>query len=678
MKTTKLFTGLILLSSLSPSFAQQNPGDQSYQNSKSVSAPPTWSVIAGSRSIKSSTGVGSKPLQYNASVNAITFVHQSSATYSGNPINNDGVIVTEISSDNGSSWDSTCVWSSATFGNYPQGALFSSPGNTNVANAFMVVSGQGNNGSGNITGNIYGSKQVGSGTYNSTASSIPNSLQFFPNTGSFPFGGKHDNAYHSFTSTSDGKMRTLGIICNDVNSTNESVFGLRGAVVAKGSFNAGAFTWTTDSLIPNTILRTDGSKQLYKEPIMAWSNDGMTGYVILIGVKASATGSNKGWQPIIYKTSNSGNSWTLMPGIDFNSYAFINSHLDPVNGSSSLIIPQFSPEEGIDATVDAGGNLHLVTTIRSTLSQHNDSLHIYRKYSNLSDMYQWKHVPGKRPYIYDFIGNGTGFWQYALIDSISSEAPGVLPAANGYTANPWDADPLDNSKPAYGSRLQLSKSADEKYIVFTWAESDSVFTNSQTKWNSIPNLKARLLNCNGGYFLNTNKSIITTNSNTNIFSRAYFHNISPNFIAYGLGPLSTYTVSLPITITNNISTFSLTNVSHWYTKDAITFNNVMQVNAITESFPTTLKEIKNETGAITAFPNPFDSKLVIEKGKNSFKLSDVLELKLFGIDGKEVLSEDRSFTSQTIELNTETIKPGVYFLQISLNGQITEVKKIVK
>src|SRR4051812_7939413 len=64
---------------------------------------------------------GQECLQYNADVNAVTFVHRAAPCYSLSG-GNSGTQVVKYSINNGSNWDSTVFWqSTVNFGRYPQG-----------------------------------------------------------------------------------------------------------------------------------------------------------------------------------------------------------------------------------------------------------------------------------------------------------------------------------------------------------------------------------------------------------------------------------------------------------------------------------------------------------------------------------------------------------------------------
>ena len=70
--------------------------------------------------------------------------------------------------------------------------------------------------------------------------------------------------------------------------------------------------------------------------------NGQIGYVVILGSRASETvsatrvKSTGGYQPIVYKTTNSGASWSLLPAEDFANYAKfrgVNDRMYPIETS---------------------------------------------------------------------------------------------------------------------------------------------------------------------------------------------------------------------------------------------------------------------------------------------------------------------------------------------------------
>lgn len=653
--------------------------DNSKQNSSIASY--TWYPFTGSGSIHGVLNSFSHPLQYHPALNTITFFHNASSTYSPYPsstLTAEGAIVAMVSSNFGVTWDSACVWSDNSLSAInPQGAVYNPPGNINPQNAYIVGCGPVVTGT-NYVGNWYSSKKITTASFNYSASPSP-TMQFMPN--SPPYGAltKHDYSSSSFSSTDDSKVRSIATIANNVNSSSNTSIGLRGALIVTGHFIAGSFNWTGDSLIPLTNLRTDGSKQLYSKPLMTWNQSGTVGYAIFIGSKAGATQSNIGWQPIIYKTTNSGLTWVLTSGIDFNANTiannFIKDRIDGIPTNPNLKIPYFNINEGIGVTVDMFDKLHIAATLASTKNNHQDSLEFTTKFVNNNELYHWRHTNASRPYLYDFIGDGNTM-QCAVIDSLQTEAPGCLLSEPGYIYNPWNADPLTNAKVASGNRIQLSRSVDGTYIVFTWAESDTNFTTNNTKWNEMPNVKARCLNALIGYGL-SNWVPVTASSplNTNVKYKAMFHYASPiSSLASVL--INTTSITLPITVSNNSTLQQLNPVTHWFANAKLDFNSFYPWPSPILSLKT--QEISSIDKNIFVYPNPIKDELKIESvffSNNvsyNIELIDLLANRLFKYECLEL-------TENKIILNVKNLNKGVYFLKIGIsNNNQYILKRIIK
>ncbi len=644
-----------------------NISSQSNLKENSTAASYTWYPFTGSRNIHGVVNGFAKPLQYNPSVNAVSFLHQASPTYSAIPsttLTAKGSVVAMISTNFGLSWDSACIWSDSNLiSRNPQGAIYNPPGNTNLANTYLVGCGSAIDPTAGDKGNWYASRKLDS--FDNLVSSTPMSVQFMPNTSPYGSLTKHDRSESSFSATDDGFVRSISVLANNINVTSNITYGLRGALIVKGTFNAGSFLWTGDSLIPPTTLRSDGTKQFYQTPLMAWNQSGTIGYVVFIGSKVSATNSNAGWQPIIYKTTNSGTSWALTNGIDFNAATvannYIKGHMEAVNTNTVLKIPYFNYAEGIGLTVDAHDNLHIATTVASTKSDHQDSLEFTKDFLMQGELYKWPHIPGRQIYLYDFIGDGNTMG-CALIDSIPTEAPGLILGSPGYIYNPWDTDPLNNKKVTSGSRIQLSRTEDGEYIIYSWAESDTNFTFNSNKWNTIPNLKARCLNTYPKYRLSSveiplTKTFAPNTLNPNVASRAMFHHVSSI-----TGTMSNQgDINLPITVSNNLSYTQFDPVTHYFANVKMSFPFFFSPSQWFDPILSVKKESLNEKESyVNVFPNP---------------ANDVLQIKTEGMNGSEkiiiynnigqiVKKEEIVTASNTIALYINDLTAGIYFLKV--------------
>ncbi|MDP1800668.1 MAG: T9SS type A sorting domain-containing protein [Bacteroidota bacterium] len=633
-----------------------------------TSAINTWAKISGSGNILNSTISFGNPLQYNDELNTVTFIHRMNKTYPVTPTPvstaTSGVIVGMITTNWGTTWDSTVLWSNnSEWGRYPQGGVYNPPGNTNVSNAYILAQGPTTGAATGWLGNYYASRQMGSANYSNTITTVPGEMQWMSKNGPFPPNlNRHDFAAYCFTSTDDGKVRTIGGI------TDESVAGDSAVMLVTGSFNAGTFSWVGTQFNPPSVINSNTlDDEWLSRPMTAWNESGTTGYVMVIGARAGATGSNKGYQPIVYKTTNSGTSWSLLPGIDFNSGAF-NHVLAPLDSADSFgvktkVIPFFNWIEGIDIAVDANNKLHIFTSIIPSSIDHPDSLAYVGAYSIQGELYRWPHVPSQRPYLYDFTGDGTAAWNCITVDSMSSEGPAGLSTGNGFADNPWDTDASGN-KCRVDARLQLSRTPDGQYLVYTWGESDSNFTNGGKKWNNIPNVKARCYSVLGNSVhpveINVTKPAI--GANPNVSNRAMYHFASPTTgtaISTPGGPRMT----MPITVTNG-NPYTQTAPQHWYMSADLNFGSV----GVAEN---ALASANNSI----VYPNPASDNAVLAIDLKDNSNVDITVLNTIGQVVKTKKAQGQ-VGENTINIDLTGLATGIYMVNIKV-GNANSTKKLV-
>ncbi len=652
------------------------------ESERSTSMPPStinWNLLSGSMNIYGMLLSESHPLQYNNELNAVSYVQRKSFSYQPTPAipstAQSGVILAKISTNWGTTWDSTCIWSDATnWGRYPQGGIYNPSGNTTLSNAYIVGSGPTVAGSG-FSGNFYASKKLNA--FNTTADATPNAQQFFPfaQTGSVT---NHGWSRCAFSATDDGVMRSAALLQAD----NTTLAALRGYAIAKGVFNAGTFTWSTDSIIPPAAIEpTSGDKVLGFAPQMAWNEAGTVGYFVTLGTLATATSQNIGQHPIIYKTTNSGTSWSLLSGIDFNSLAMkpILDHLASTNANTLVASPFFSDW---DITVDANNKLHLGAVMFSHSSIHLDSLNFLQQFSNGGELYRWGHTPGNRPYLYDFIGDGTGPWSYVTVDSISSEQAGASSGDNGFNENPWDPTGTGGSKTNnVDHRIQLGRTPDAQYITFSWVESDTNFTNGGRKYNSIPNIKARCMAIGSGTNMyqvspteiNVTKVASGTGTpNTNVANRATMHYMSPvtgSAAVVSTTASTTVDINTPLVVTNSNPFSQLTNNTTWYQSGKLSY--VFAAVTITNS----VSEYANSASNSVIYPNPASNNAVLAIDLKDNSTVDVVVLNTIGQVVKSNKSQGQ-VGSNNINIDLTGLSTGIYMVNIKV-GNATSTKKLV-
>lgn len=606
----------------------------------------------------------SKPLTYNAGINTVAFVHRKSQYYNAASNSNSGTIVAMIGTNAGTVWDSTCIWANASnLARYPQGGIYNPLGNTNKNNAYIVGMGPITGGSGWL-GNWYASKSLSGAGTNAAGADQQAMLNASPTL------KKHEFSRYGFTAIDGGLVRSIGTIWNDANNTTSAAAqGLRGAIMAKGQFNAGAFVWSVDSFVPATTLHSAGQKNIGGTPSQAWSEDGVIGYVVMLGSRASETlsatrvNAKGGYQPIVYKTTNSGASWTLLPAEDFASPTNFRGVWDrtyPIVSSSVTTIPNFSGSEGFDVTVDINGNLHFVSMTYGHYSNHTDSLG-YRyvfgteQYSYASGNFNW-------PIIYDFYTKSSGGWSYHMVDSMYSEGPSGTSGQPGYNTNSWTDG--SGAKMDLDARIQVSRSVDGKKILYSWTESDTSF--SGTKWNIYPDIIMK------GYDVTIDKvtpRVQVTNGVTNVTSSAFYHYMSNKAIGS-----SSVCMEVPFTVTYNggldgsvaVDTYYLNGTQICPTSFSVNPLRPVGVNEATKA------EVNFE---VVNYPNPASGSTTILVGLKDAKAFEVAIYNAVGqlVDTYKV---NGHIGGNEIHIDLNNFSAGVYVYNVKV-GNSTVTKKLI-
>jgi len=558
-----------------------------------------------------------------------------------------------------------------------------------MANAYIVGSGPTVSGN-NFTGNWYGSKSLA--TFDNVASTAPGAQQFLSFTlGTYPPNqNPHGWMRNGFSSTSDGIVRSLGVVADDL----AGLATTRGFAVATGTFNGTAFDWRIDSIIPPVMLKPDGSKYLNPDPQMAWNAAGTVGYVVGSGVLTGATNSNRSYQPIIYKmdrTTNPAATWTLLPAIDFNAptttivpyYCAGQPVTQPVVNGDTIGLPFLSE---LDITVDANNNLHIGTVFMSGATDHPDSLNYYSQYTvtiNPSEQYKWPHVANGHPYIWDFIGDGSAPWKVVRVDSISSEGPDAGSGRPGYTENPWDPSGTNGAKINMDARLQLGRTPDGQYITFSYVESDSSYTFNAFKWNNLPDIKTRCMAVTSGtnsYVMDAmasggNPKQNVTQYDNNVRTRATLHYMSPTTSAGTVIPSTSafYTVEIntPLTVTNSNPYSQLTNNATWYGATTIAYQFKQ---------PSTVGLEKNSAETLAGsyiYPNPAQNSAIFAVVLPSSSAVDITVMNTVG-QAVKVIRTQGQVGENHLNVDLSGLSSGIYLVNVKAGNAATTKKLVIE
>ena len=624
---------------------------ESSHNSKSLNSN-VQKVNSPSKRIGGSTnafGVQStegRALTYNAAINTVGMVIRKHPGWTGVSGGNSGTIAFAYSINGGATWDSTIVAASSTnLMRHPGGTIFNLPGNTNPALAGAVVSGPWHPGS-NWQGNYFASKQFTFPGSNTAGTAIfPDNL----NIAATPGQVKQDFARCDMQATTDGKVHVLGGLYGDINATTAAGQAFRGACLNTGTFNAGSFIWTVDSLKPNFKLDGGGEPSGYSQYNQAWSDNGQIGYVIFDGVDANAlpgTAANT-FQPYVYKTTDGGASWSrFAPLFDFSSIPSVGDRTYAAN--NGVAKPFISISEGSSATVDASGNLHFLATFGSSYSDNIDSLgYTY----NVDFNSTWN-------YITDFNTTSNGGWCAFVIDSLSTDGP--TSAETNWTGGVSGAI-------AYDARLQISRTTDGTKIFYSWADSDTTITG--THFNTQPNIRMK------AYDLATNMMTATKDMSAGKTGADYssFWFLSSPIVATPVA--GTWQVPTIYTASDDGTLNPDNTVSYYYMDDNIFASADFSTLYVGGCTPTGIKHQTNSAFEnMNLYPNPASSNATIDVQLNETAKLDITVLNSVG---QSVYSTSVAGTigSNKVNFNLTNLSAGLYFYQVKVGNSKAITKK---
>lgn len=605
----------------SENFYQQAANSQRNGNNPAVLAAGT--KFSSSRNAFGLLVSQSTTLTANQALGAAMWTNRLSADWSV-PNQSSGSVNHIWTTNNGTSWDSTYFVDFETTGNqrfrYPSGVIVNPAGNTTLANAWAVSCGPYTDGSG---WQGYWTSEM-----NVSNSAIGNTMAYTNgNQGVFPLGMPRIG----MTSTADSSVWVTGGTYTDP----VGLTGFTGAAIMHGKHDGTQFNWTWDSILPNFHTDGTGAADAWTVTHIAFNQSGQIGYVVFFGADAAATTSaTRTFLPLVWKTTDFGATWTRQPLFDFTTLPVITDHLI-APATDGQLKPWFSQVNGSDAVVDANGQLHIVCTIDAGASNDDDSLGFtWNLNSQLVGQFA-------QHFIYDVHTTATG-WDAWLVDSLMA-TPG--PGANfsdGTSAFDTDA------------RIQASITADGQKIFYTWSDSDVLISGGE---NSFCDLFARGVNLTTGLW--TARTQFTTTAD-------FFWNYTSD-IALASG--NTYTIPVTNSIGRSSGTDMISTFDHYY------LNNV-QFQDADFNLAIGVEEVA-AFGSYNLYPNPANEVVNVNLDLNN---AGNVRFTIYNQLGQEVMVENRDLAAGNtlVQLNTEALTSGIYFLNIAVGNNSTSSKLIIK
>jgi hypothetical protein len=545
----------------------------------------------------------------NQSLGIAAFTHRISADWSPAGVNS-GYI--QASWWNGTAWDSM-YWDNdgSQLFRYPSGAILNGAGNTNIAAAGMAIAGPYTDGS------AWSGYYLADGLFQTN----------FGHSGIGTVGGNVNGFPRiDITSSNDSSVWVTGGLYTDVSNG----VGYHGASLNHGTWNGTSVSWALDSIVPAFHLDGAGLTDCYTMTHLAFSANGQIGYAVFFGVQAVAsTPETRGFQPIVYSTTDGGASWSSawLP-YDYSAI-FANAPI-AFAAVGGAIKPWFSMSNGSEALVDNNGQLHLVCAVEWGSSDDDDSLG-----------YTWTRTDNVH-YIWDIHTTGMNTWAGNLIDSLKTSATTTQsPFSDGSAAYDLDA------------RIQASISPSRDHIFYLWADTDPAVAGGE---NAYPNLYGV------GYDWTAMTKTVT--KQFTFSDDAYWHYNSNLALVTG----SMYTIPSSNSRDRDLSFNTLTTFDHYYL-DNVTFDE--------SEFTLTIgiSEAVAAFGTVAAYPNPATDVLNLNVTLNN---NEKVTVAMTNVLGETVSSQQYNLNAgvNNLSMSTYNLEAGVYLITVS-TGTSTATTRVV-
>lgn len=576
---------------------------------------------------------------YNPDINTVAFVHRQNDGGPGGA-QASGIISFDYSTDGGANWTINKFQTTPTGGGsawdgnrYPNMGIYNPTSNTDTSNAYFVQAGPGlevlpsHNDRGWAT------------TWRSSFMIDGSNLDETYDTNTFSTAGDPNEwGTAGLYVTSQGTAWYVSTNSNNSGTATQNPNGLLDTTdnyskyfIVRGDFNStnNNFDWTVVDTITPAWNITDNNGTPYNMsglPNMAWSTDGNTGYIVIMG----SWGPNTMMRPYVLKTTDAGMNWNLVNDFDFSTLPELQCMINPPIGMTSTQIRPFFGS--YDVVVDNNDELRIFCEISSGFSSHPDSL-------------LFTFAARQFGHLYEATTNGTG-WDVTYIDSIYVDD------------HQWDAtNTLDHFV-----RPQASRSQDGSKLFYTWLTSDPFLSGTR----EFPEISST------GHDVATDMWTPITNLSTGNASQyvAGYATMAVDVIQNG----SEKNYELPIVYATAVGGGALADGlvgPQWTYLRGAGFDN-SEFTRTAMNCPTSIDELTLSENSVSVYPNPTNGILEI-------RLTDVNEFNYTIIDvlGNVVASND--VTGNNVSLDLTNNARGVYFISLNTDkGSITKKVMLTK
>ena len=566
-------------------------------------------------------------------LNTVSHIHRmTSDTYSGN-------LAMDLSTDGGENFDNNVmIYESNISGGeyntdairYPQGVIYNPEGNTDPNNAKVIFHGPNLDGS---NGDTWGGYSFGHA-----------SLADYADTSKHLLPADPDNGYYQYipeamTMTRDGQFWVVDPA--DDWTTGELDY-THNLILNKGTYSEADEDITFEqSLLEAPVVDNDDLWYVANEKV-AFGPDGQVGYIALLSNDESVPFSEECFYPIIFKTTDGGDSWENMGGVQLGGPDGIPYIVDSVLTDSQiedLYEPPVPDREEIpyttafdfDMVVDNDGDLHIAAVVG---------------------------VKGSDPYS---IATGEDFM--AAMD--------IFTVDGGYTWNAVECRNIKRFRGEFGSsdfgednRIQASATMDGEKVFISWLDTDPEFSDEQ---NNQPDIWTCGVDVENG--------LHTPPFNVTEFTEAWgaaFFAIAPHYV-FDNGD----SYEIPFSYEDMDPNDPAQPVQYKYVK-GFTISDADFTDTISGFLTDVQKPVFNKANVSQNTPNPFSTTSTIEVNLNkranlSLEVINMVGQKVLTIDKGEVAAGKKQFTIKAADL-----KPGIYLYNVRVNNAAVTKKMVVE
>ena len=560
---------------------------------------------------------------YNPEINTVGFVHRQNDGGAGGS----GVMSFDYSTDGGATWTVNPFQLTPNLvgnGNrYPNITLYNPAANTDPNNAYVVVTGP------QLTTGVSSGANGWGGTFRSSSLFAGTNLdEQYTNLSTDVNGDVNEWGAAGLYTAANGVVFDVSTSIDRAGNTNLVADNYSKYFINKGVYNAVNmnFDWTSTTVTPgwNTTQNFTAGMPTNIGGLanMAWSPDGMTGYMVAMG----SVGANTMYRPYVMKSTDGGTTWNNVMDYDFSQNSVLQSYIWPLNTNPAVQRPFFS---SYDMVVDNNDELRIFCEVSSGYSDHADSLN-------------YTFAARQSGFLFEVATNGAN-WDVTFIDSIY---------VDDYE---WDA----TNGLSHFVRPQAARSQDGSKTFYTWIGSD-VMLSAEREFPDVWGIGYDIAGVMGNNGWSNIKNLSLGN-NSNYLSA--YQTVAVDAIENGLDE----TWELAIVYGTDIVGTSLANgltAPQWHFLRGVGFS--------AGDWSTGINENILSDNDVTLYPNPTNGiiQIYINDAKEfNYNIIDVV--------GNLVATSHVNGSKTSIDLTNNS--KGVYFVTInSENGAVTKKLMLTK